>query len=618
MNFRFNYFNVIFYGIIGYFIGGQIYESVFLPYISESVGINQIWRYSSEKIHEIVVYNNRNAYLWLEPNSQRFFNVLRIGVYDPNAFMGILTSSLENFKEIPVYFKTTISISLWDIVLYTMLFNIMGTAVKMVTKSVDTSDTGNKIEKNVKTKLKDIAGNHEIKEEAMEFVDMIKNYDKYKDVGARLPHGALFVGPPGTGKTLLAKAIAGECDLPFISASGSDFNEIFVGLGAARVKKLFENARENKPCILFIDEIDALAHKRSKSSHHHDDRENTLNALLVEMDGFNTDDGVIVFGATNRVDMLDPAVMRPGRFDRKIIFSVPEKNDRMEIFNYYFDKIKLNEELNKEEEIDRITDITYGFSGADISNICNEATIIATRKEKDSVDSEDLMDAYEYINIGTEKKNYFLLEDEKKCIAYHETGHAFLAHVLKDAERPVQISIIPRGKSALGYTLSNHPEKKLRKKNELLAEIAVMCGGRIAEELFTDDITTGAMNDFEKAHQMARNIVASYSMMRNENILVIDDENIYMHGDKTKSEIDELANDLINSIYTEARNLIKVNKDEFDRLARYLFDNKKMDKKDINDVYPNRLKNLYSLKIKQTLDTNKKKTKKIHLETIAA
>ena len=177
-----------------------------------------------------------------------------------------------------------------------------------------------------------------------------------------------------------------------------------------------------------------------------------MNALLVEMDGFNTDDGVIVFGATNRVDMLDPAVMRPGRFDRKIIFSVPEKNDRMEIFNYYFDKIKLNEELDKEEEIDRITDITYGFSGADISNMCNEATIIATRKEKNSVDSEDLMDAYEYINIGTEKKNYFLLEDEKKCIAYHETGHAFLAHVLKDAERPVQISIIPRGKSALGYT----------------------------------------------------------------------------------------------------------------------------------------------------------------------
>ena len=607
-------FNLIFYGIIGYFVGGQLYENLFLPYISESIGINQIWKYSNETINEIVVYNNRNAYFWLNPSQSNFFKVIRVGIYEPSAFMSILSESLSGFKDIPIYFKSTISISLWDVVLYTILFNILGGAIKLMSKTMHNTEKSNKIEKDVKTTLEDIAGFEEIKEEAMEFVDMIKNFDRYKNIGSRLPHGALFVGPPGTGKTLLAKAIAGECKLPFISASGSDFNEVFVGLGAARVKKLFEFARENKPCIVFIDEIDALAHKRSKNSQHHDDRENTLNALLVEMDGFQTDDGVIVFGATNRVDMLDPAVLRPGRFDRKIIFNIPEKNDRTEIFNYYMKKIKLNEELNVEEEIEKITNITYGFSGADISNICNEATIIAARKGKEFVERDDLMDAYEYIAIGTEKKKYYLLEDEKKTISYHETGHAFLAHVLKTAEMPVQISIIPRGKSALGYTLSNHSEKKLKKKNELLAEIAVMCGGRIAEELFMDDITTGAMNDFEKAHEMARNVIKNYSMLRDNNILVIDDNEIYLHSENTKNSIDVLANDLINGIYDEARNIIKTNNNQFIRLAEYLLENKKMNKEDIVEKYPLELKDKYIIQLKK-VNNNKMLNKKVYLET---
>jgi len=604
-----NIINICFYGIILYITGNQVYENIYLPSMSTNVGINQLWKYKYDNIAEIVIYNGKNAYLWINKE------ILKIGIYDPNMFLEYLNKNIPNIKDIPVYFKTSISMSFWDIILYITLFNILNSVMSSLSKSImgDTK-VGSMVEKNIKITLNDIAGFREIKEEAMEFVDLIKNYEKYKKVGTKMPHGALFVGPPGTGKTLLAKAIAGECKLPFITASGSDFNEIFVGLGAARVKKLFRKARKHKPCIVFIDEIDALAHKRSTHTGHHDDRENTLNSLLVEMDGFSSEDGVIIFGATNRGDMLDPAILRPGRFDRKIHFSIPERNDRTEIFNYYFDKIKLSDNLNKEEETKKITDITYGFSGADISNLCNEASIIAVRKDKTSVNEDDLIEAYEYITIGTEKKNYFLTDIEKKCIAIHETGHAFLGYVLADAEMPVQISTIPRGKAALGYTLSNNPEKKLKTKNELIASIAVMCGGRIAEELFTNDITTGAMNDFEKAHTVARSIVSSYAMLRNSSTLVIDNEELYIHGDKTKSNIDDITNDLINVIYNESKKIIKSNKDKFLQLSDLLYEQEKIDKNGIEEYYPNNLLNKYKFKMRNIEDI-KNKQKRIVLET---
>ena len=632
-----NIFILLFFSYFFYANYLQLYYQLF----SSTVSYDQFEKLPSKNITMLNIYNHGVVYVDLINNSPINFYYLN---FDH------LKKSVDNHvyhnKDINIYFKQSGSLNIYDIILYIALLKFLSFILESLSKNViDKVDKDVQITKTSNTRLDDIAGVEEIKDDIMEFVEIIKNQEKYRKLGARLPKGALLVGPAGTGKTLLAKAIAGECNLPFIHAAGSDFNEIFVGVGSLRVKKLFETAKENKPCILFIDEIDALAHKRSSKSYHHDDRDNTLNALLVEMDGFNTEDGIVVIGATNRADILDPAIMRAGRFDRKIYFSLPARNDRLKIFSYYLNKIKYKKEISKEDNIqdieeivevklkkngrfrnrkkvtfeikkmeependktevdelvEELTDITYGLNGADISNMINESAIIAGKNNQRYITRLDVLNAYEYIILGLEKKNYYLTDQEKTTVCYHEMGHAFLAHILKSATRPVQISAIPRGAAALGYTLSENQEKKLKTRNEIIAEIGVLCGGRIAEEIFLNDISTGASDDFEKATNLARDLIMRFVMSK-EVKQVFDEDESYKISENSKKIIDDSTNRLIFSIYMKCRENMERYKNEIKILAEKLKRLEKMYKEDIDSSFKNIPENSQSLDYKMLLN----------------
>ncbi|MCM1161599.1 MAG: ATP-dependent zinc metalloprotease FtsH [Roseburia sp.] len=413
--------------------------------------------------------------------------------------------------------------------------------------------------------LKDVAGLKEEKEDLEEIVEFLKNPGKFAKLGARIPKGVLLEGAPGTGKTLLAKAIAGEASVPFFSISGSDFVEMFVGVGASRVRDLFEEAKRNHPCIIFIDEIDAVARRRGTGmGGGHDEREQTLNQLLVEMDGFAVNEGIIVLAATNRVDILDPAILRPGRFDRKITVSPPDVGGREDILKVH----ARNKPLSEDVDLKQIAQTTAGFTGADLENLLNEAAILAAKENKGFLQQEDIRQAFIKMGIGTEKKSRIISDKEKRITAYHEAGHAILFHVLPDVGPVYTVSIIPTGVGAAGYTMPL-PEKDemFMTKGQMLQDIMVSLGGRIAEEIIFDDITTGASSDIKKATGVARKMVTRFGMSENIGVINYDEEGdeVFIgrdlaharnHSEAVAGEIDKEVKNIIDDCYQKAKDII--------------------------------------------------------------
>lgn len=443
-----------------------------------------------------------------------------------------------------------------------------------------------------KTRFGDVAGQRQAKQEVTEFVDFLRDPSKFEALGAKIPKGGLLVGPPGTGKTLLAKAVAGEADVPFYSMSGSDFVEMFVGVGPSRVRDLFKQARENAPSIIFIDEIDAVGKKRGSGAGGNDERENTLNQMLVEMDGFATSQGVVVLAGTNRADTLDPALTRPGRFDRQIAIERPDLSDREEIFMVHLKPVKLGDELSMESVAKRMAALTPGFSGADIANICNEAAIFAARRSSHSVEQQDFERACERIIGGMTKNNNLMGEKQKRTVALHESGHALVGWFLEGADPLLKVSIIPRSNGALGFAQYLPEELALHQKESLLDKMAVTLGGRAAEELFTDTITTGASDDLDKVTKMAYSMVTVYGM-NSEIGLVSYRENagseFYKpYSDDTGRKIDKEARALINEQYERTKVLLLEKQDLLKALADKLFEKETLVYKDIHEVLGDR------------------------------
>ena len=439
-----------------------------------------------------------------------------------------------------------------------------------------------------------VAGLKEEKEELEEIVDFLRAPQKYTKLGARIPKGVLLVGPPGTGKTLLAKAIAGEAGVPFFSISGSDFVEMFVGVGASRVRDLFEEAKKNAPCIVFIDEIDAVARRRGTGmGGGHDEREQTLNQMLVEMDGFGVNEGIIVMAATNRVDILDPAIMRPGRFDRKVYVGRPDVGGREEILRVH---VK-NKPLGDDVDLKQIAQTTAGFTGADLENLLNEAAIVAAKENRAFLTQEDIKKAFVKVGIGAEKKSRVISEKEKRITAFHESGHAILFHLLPDVGPVYSVSIIPTGNGAAGYTMPL-PEKDemFNTKGKMIQDIIVSLGGRVAEELVFDDITTGASQDIKQATKMAKDMVTRYGMSENIGLICYDndDDEVFIgrdlahargYSEGVASAIDQEVKSIIDDCYAKAKKMIAENRGVLDACAALLLEKEKISREEFEALF---------------------------------
>ena len=444
--------------------------------------------------------------------------------------------------------------------------------------------------------FKDVAGLEEAKVEIMEIVDFLKKSDKYKELGAKIPKGALLVGPPGTGKTLLAKAVAGEANVPFLSISGSDFVEMFVGVGASRVRDLFEQAKQKAPCIVFIDEIDAIGRARGKNAGFsgNDERENTLNQLLTEMDGFQTNTGVIVLAATNRADILDKALMRAGRFDRQIEVGLPDVKEREEIFNVHLRPLKLDPQLDRSF----LARQTPGFSGADIANVCNEAALIAARHNKKFISKEDFLAAIDRIVGGLERKNKIITDEEKRVIAYHEAGHATVSWILENASPLIKVTIIPRGK-ALGAAWYLPEERQITTREQMMDELAATLGGRVSEQLTFGEISTGALNDLERVTKQAYAMVAYYVMSENVGTLSYYDSTgqsdmafTKPYSEQTAQQIDAEAKLVIGKAYEMAEKVLREHADGLKELAELLLEREVVFTEDVERIFGRRKKDI--------------------------
>ena len=442
--------------------------------------------------------------------------------------------------------------------------------------------------------FKDVAGLKEEKEELEEIVDFLKNPERYTRLGAHIPKGVMLAGPPGTGKTLLAKAVAGEAGVPFFSISGSDFVEMFVGVGAARVRDMFAEAKNNAPCIIFIDEIDAVARQRGAGlGGGHDEREQTLNQLLVEMDGFSANSGIIVMAATNRIDILDPAILRPGRFDRKITVGYPDREARLQILKVH----SRNKPLADDVDLESLASVSVGFTGADLANIMNEAAIAAAVDHRQYITNEDVKNSFIREGIGVEKKSRVISEKDKLITAYHETGHAILFHELPDVGPVYTVSIIPTGVGAAGYTMPL-PEKDemFATKSRMLQDIMVSLGGRIAEEIIFGDITTGASSDIKKATKTARRMVTRYGMSDNIGVICYDDDDdeVFIgkdlahakaHSEEISGEIDKEVKHIIDDCYTKAKDIILQHEDVLHSCAQLLLEKEKINRDEFEALF---------------------------------
>ena len=442
--------------------------------------------------------------------------------------------------------------------------------------------------------FKNVAGLQEEKEDLEEMVDFLRNPQKYTSVGARIPKGVILVGPPGTGKTLLAKAVAGEAGVPFFSISGSDFVEMFVGVGASRVRDLFEDAKKNAPCIVFIDEIDAVARRRGTGmGGGHDEREQTLNQLLVEMDGFGVNEGIIVMAATNRVDILDPAILRPGRFDRKVAVGRPDVRGREEILQVHSKEKPLAEDV----DLKRVARTTSGFTGADLENLMNESAILAAKENRSFIRQDDIDRAFVKVGIGAEKKSRIISDKEKRITAYHESGHAILFHVLPDVGPVHTVSIIPTGMGAAGYTMPLPAEDEMfSTKGRMLQDIMVSLGGRIAEEIIFGDVTTGASQDIKHATKIARSMVTQYGMSEKVGMIDYgnDGDEVFIgrdlahtksYGDEVASEIDCEVKRIIDECYQKAKNIILENRAVLDSCSALLIEKEKIGQEEFESLF---------------------------------
>ena len=472
------------------------------------------------------------------------------------------------------------------------------------------------VEKDIKVSFEDVAGQDEAKESLTEIIDFLHNPKRYTEIGAKLPKGALLVGPPGTGKTLIAKAVAGEAKVPFLSVSGSTFVEMFVGMGAAKVRDLFKEAEKMAPCIIFIDEIDSIGKSRDNQMQSNDEREQTLNQLLTEMDGFDTSKGIVILGATNRPEILDKALLRPGRFDRRVIVDRPDLKGRIAILNVHSKDVKMSSEV----DLESIAKGTPGAVGADLANIVNEAALRAVRSGRELVIQEDLEEAVEVIIAGKEKKDRILSKKEREVVAFHEVGHALVAGLLEGTDPVHKITIVPRTMGALGYTMQLPEEEKyLVSKEELMNQIMVMLGGRAAEEEVFNLVSTGASNDIERATQTARNMVTIYGMTDNFDMMALESvQNRYLDGravrncsEETSTLVDKEVLSIIRECHQKAREILRENRDLLDKISEYLLEKETIfgDEffKFVYEKYP-------ELKEKRELENNKKKADEVSEE----
>lgn len=572
------------------FVGNVFFKNKVSFETSSNYNITEI-SYSNlnslKNISKIDVYLEK-AYIFTETNLQvtNFSASRNLSVPEYYYNIGnkdLFTSYIKDNKEIDIYYKKNEVNKLFSILsaLPNIIFIFLLVRILMM-QANQFSGFNKRIElkNDVDIKFKDIAGLQEVKEEVREFVDLLNGDDKFKEMGCKVPRGALFYGSPGTGKTLIAKAVAGECSSSFIHVSGSGFNEVYVGVGQSRVRKLFENARKNKPCVIFIDEIDALGAKRGYNSSH-SENENTLNSLLSEMDGVEDNSGILIFGATNRPEMLDSALMRPGRFDRKIQFNLPTLLERNEIFNLYLNKYKLDGDVKDLSK--SMSRKCLGLSGADISNLCNEAAILAVRNKRNTISQNDLDDAFDYIAVGQKRLSNKLSESDKRCVAFHECGHAFMSYVQKHAESPIKVSIIPTTKGALGYSMSLEKEENLKTSKQLYQQMAVMLGGRCSEELFMEDVTTGASNDLMKLRESCKRYITEYGFTEKFKNNYIN-ENMENISEMTKHDIDDKIQNLIDEVTNYTLKTLKENKSKVKTMANILYKKEELNNKEIEKI----------------------------------
>ncbi len=571
----------------------------------------------NREVERIVVINKERANIILTQEAyakQKYAKLkeLKIPVQGPHFYYNVSSPELfqtrlsEAQKDVPedeqIYFESdTQNNYVYEIIswilplvlffgIWIFIFKRMGggggifNVGKSKAKMFDKESTAKKVTFN------DVAGLKEAKQEVTEIVDFLKNPGKYTKLGGKIPKGALLVGPPGTGKTLLAKAVAGEADVPFFSMSGSDFVEMFVGVGASRVRDLFNQAKQKAPCIVFIDEIDAVGRARSnRTFSSNDERESTLNQLLTEMDGFDTNTGIIMIGATNRVEILDSALLRAGRFDRQIMIELPDLNERGEIFDVHLKGIKVNKAL----DLGFLAKQTPGFSGADIANVCNEAALIAARHNKEEVDKQDFLDAIDRIIGGLEKKNKIITETEKRTIAYHEAGHATVSWLLENAQPLIKVTIVPRGK-ALGAAWYLPEERQITTKEQMIDEMCSLVGGRASEEINFGKISTGALNDLERVTKYAYAMVTYYGMSEKlGNISFFnssqDDYNFQKpYSEKTAELIDTEAKALLDQVYERTKQIILDNKEKLSQLAELLLEREVIFTEDVENIFGKR------------------------------
>lgn len=583
---------------------------------NKEINYSQLTEYITKGyVKELVVFDNNEVDAYIIPDSAKYIFEAEPERIGERPMVSTRIGSIEKFEEFvetqetaghfsgSVYYKEkpqylngflinilplVFLIGIWIFIMRRMsgggagggggVFNVGKSQAKLFEK-----DDKNRIT------FKDVAGQEGAKQEVQEIVDFLKNPKRYTDLGGKIPKGALLVGPPGTGKTLLAKAVAGEADVPFFSLSGSDFVEMFVGVGASRVRDLFRQAKEKAPCIIFIDEIDAVGRARGKNPAMggNDERENTLNQLLTEMDGFGTNSGIIIMAATNRADILDKALLRAGRFDRQIHVDLPDLNERKEVFKVHLKPLKLDVSV----DVDLLARQTPGFSGADIANVCNEAALIAARQKKNAVDKQDFLDAVDRIVGGLEKKSKVMTAKEKETIAIHEAGHATLSWFLEHANPLIKVTIVPRGR-ALGAAWYLPEERQITTKEQMLDEMCAILGGRAAEELFTGHISTGAMNDLERVTKQAYGMIAYAGMSDKLPNLCYYNNNEYSfqrpYSERTAELIDNEVKELIESQYKRAKQMLLEHKEGHAQLARLLIEREVILAEDVENIFGKR------------------------------
>ena len=555
----------------------------------------------SDDIYSITVSQNKEVPTGVVVVTLKNGQYKKINVSDVNETEKLLKEKfpsykVEDVKRDSVFLQYLLPVIVMGVILF-LIFSIMGNQggganVKMMNfgKSLAKLSTEDN-----KIRFDDVAGLKEEKEDLMEIVDFLKNPAKYIEVGARIPKGVILVGPPGTGKTLIATAVAAEADVPFYQESGSELVEMFVGVGAARVRDLFEEAKKNAPCIVFSDEIDAVGRKRgSGMGGGHDEREQTLNQLLIEMDGFGVNEGIIVLAATNRVDILDPAILRPGRFDRKVMVGTPDVEGRRQILKVH----SKNKPLADDVDLDEVARTTAGFTGADLENLMNESAISAAKENRKFINANDVKESFLKVGVGTEKKSKIVSDKEKRITAYHEAGHAILFHVLEDMDPVYTVSIIPTGMGAAGYTMPlPESDEMFNTKGKMKHEIMVSLGGRIAESIVFDDITTGASSDIKKATSTAKKMITRYGMSDEVGVICYDDdEEVFIgrdfghtrsYSENVAAKIDSEIKAIIDECYKEAEKIIIEHRDVLDRVAELLIEKEKIGREEFEACFGN-------------------------------